>query len=360
MSTEILGFFTPWVIYALITALHYFLPGKWIVGYVNGKKSGEKLKYRLNGRLVLFAMVGIWFLLGYMEWLAFDWLYTIRWYSLAGACTFGLIYSLLSVFPYPSTGKSTAADFFLGRIDNPQYLNAKIDAKMWLYLIGAVMLELNVLSFTAHHWLVYGADASPGVLLCAAMLSYFVLDYLSFEKVHLYTYDIFAEKVGFKLGWGCLTFYPYFYAIALWSTVHLPNPGTPVYLLIIYGLIFLTGWTIARGANMQKFYFKTHPYKSFLGFKPEFITDGNKTLLVNGFWGASRHINYLGEILMGTGIALSVGFPTMLWPWLYPLYYVVLLLPRQIDDDKRCAAKYGALWERYISRVKYRIVPYVY
>ena len=40
------------------------------------------------------------------------------------------------------------------------------------------------------------------------MLTYFVIDYLSFEKVHLYNYDIFAERVGIKLGWGCLTFYP--------------------------------------------------------------------------------------------------------------------------------------------------------
>ena len=29
-------------------------------------------------------------------------------------------------------------------------------------------------------------------------------EYLNFEQVHLYTYDIMAERVGFKLGWGCL------------------------------------------------------------------------------------------------------------------------------------------------------------
>nr|MBP9884608.1 hypothetical protein [Chitinophagales bacterium] len=46
--------------------------------------------------------------------------------------------------------------------------------------------------------------------------------------------------------------------------------------------------------------------------------------------------------------------------WLYPLYYVALLLPRQLDDDKRCALKYGALWKVYKDKVPYKIIPYIY
>jgi delta14-sterol reductase len=192
------------------------------------------------------------------------------------------------------------------------------------------------------------------------MLTYFIFDYLSFENVHLYTYDFFAERVGIKLGWGCLTFYPYFYLVSLWSAIDLDPANTPTWLLICYALIFLSGWTLSRGANMQKYFYKTHPGKVFLGIKPQTITDGKSTLLVNGFWGISRHINYLGEILMGIGIALSVGYPGTLWVWLYPLYYVALLLTRQIDDDKRCASKYGDLWKVYVKKVKYRIIPGLY
>ena len=359
MMTQILGFFTPWIIYALITFLHYVLPGRWVTGYVKHLESGELLRYRLNGRLVLIVMIGFWFLLGYTGWLTYDWLYEIRWYSLAGAFVFGLLFSLWIVLPYPSKSKSVVSDLFLGRLENPQFKGGRIDAKMWLYLIGAVMLELNIISFLAHHYMIFG-EISPGLMLCAAMLSYFVFDYLSFEKVHLYTYDFFAERVGIKLGWGCLAFYPYFYLIAIWSTVNLPNPNTPLWQLICFGALFLLGWTLARGANMQKYFFKTHPDKAFLGIEPKTISDGNKTLLISGFWGLSRHINYLGEILMGTAIALSVGYPEVLWVWLYPLYYIALLLPRQIDDDKRCASKYGDLWLSYTSKVKYRIIPYIY
>ena len=56
-------------------------------------------------------------------------------------------------------------------------------------------------------------------------------------------------------------------------------------------------------------------------------------VLVSGFWGLSRHINYLGEFLMASALTLSLGHPGVLGPWLYPLYYLGLLVPRQIDDD---------------------------
>ena len=357
--TALTGFFTPWIIVAGITLLHLILPGHWIQGYVKHPDSGELLTYRLNGKYVLIASIVLWFFLGYLGWVPWDWLYTVRWYSLAGAFTLGLIFSLLMVLPYPSTGKLWIAELYLGRLENPQFRKGRIDAKMWLYMIGAVMLQLNVLSFISHQYLTLG-QLSPGVVLCGAMLTWFVWDYLIFEKVHLYTYDIFAERVGIKLGWGCLTFYPYFYLIALWSTVHLPDPETPAWLLVCYAIIFLFGWGLARGANMQKYFFKTRPRRSFLGIKPLSLSDGENSLLVNGFWGVSRHINYLGEILMAVGIALSVGYPGMLWVWLYPLYYLGLLLPRQFYDDRRCAAKYGKLWKNYTGRVKYRIIPWLY
>ena len=63
---------------------------------------------------------------------------------------------------------------------------------------------------------------------------------------------------------------------------------------------------------------------------------------------------------MASGIVLATGHAEMYWAWLYPLYYVALLFPRQIDDDKRCAAKYGPLWNRYTDRVKYKIIPGIY
>lgn len=357
--TQLLGFISPWIIYLAITILHYLIPSQKVTGYVKHSETGELLNYRLNGRRILIISVLIWFALGYFGLISYDWLYEVRWYSLAGAFVLGLIFSLYIVLPNKSTGKSLFADLYFGRLENPQFNNGRVDVKIWLYMIGAIMLQLNVLSFASHQYIETG-ELSSAVILISGMLTFFVWDYLSYERVHLYTYDFFAERVGIKLAWGCLTFYPYFYLVALWATVDMENPNLQVWQIVLFAVIFLIGWIFARGANMQKFYFKINPDKSFLGIKPEIITDGEKKLLVNGFWGLSRHVNYLGEILMATGIALATGYPEVFWVWLYPLYYVALLVPRQISDDKRCSLKYGSLWKTYTQKVKYRIIPYIY
>ena len=354
------GFLAPLLIIAVITLLHVLLPGRYVKGYINIPGTTDKMLYRLNGLLVLAFSATIWFSLGNYGNLPYNWLYLHRWEGLAGACLLGLIFSAVVVFNYKPVRKNILADFFLGRAENISINKGRIDLKMWLYMVGAILLELNVLSFAAHHNMTYGSEASPGILITSLLLTWFVTEYLFFERVHLYTYDIFAERVGFKLGWGCIVFYPYFYTVPLWSTVHLPDPGLSSLYYILPVIIFFTGWGLARGANMQKYHFKRDPDKRFLWIKPESITDGKNTLLVNGFWGTSRHINYLGEILMASGIALATGYPETGRPWLYPLYYVILLFTREWDDDRRCAAKYGDLWSEYKKRVKYRIIPFVY
>ena len=354
------GFLTPVLIYIFIFILNAGLPGRWVTGYVTGWNSTQKLRYRLNGLLVLITVLFSWVIVCHFGFLAWEWLYEYRWYGLAGAITFGLIFSLALVLPHPRVKNSFLADFYFGRLENPQLWGGRIDAKMWLYLVGAIMLQLNILSFVAHHYIVYGIHGSPGVYLAALLLTFFIFDYLTFEEVHLFTYDFIAERVGFKLGWGCIAFYPFFYVISVWSAVDLPDPQTSGYLLVIYALLFFFSWILSRGANLQKYFFKKDPKRVFLGMAPETITDGNKILLVGGFWGISRHINYLGEIGMALGIVLCTGHPLMIWPWLYPIYYVVLLFARQYDDNKRCSLKYGALWEEYQKKVPFRIIPYIY
>ncbi len=360
MPLDLAGFFAPFLIYAAILLLHVVLPARTVDGYVRDE-AGRPLRYRLNGLQVLFAAVFAWLLLGWVGVLPFDWLYQHRVASLVGACTIGLSFTLWIVLPAPPTGRSLPADLFFGRLENPRTLGGRVDLKMVLYLVGAVMLELNLLGFAAHHYMLYPDDPSPGVAIYVVLMSWFVCDYLTFEEVHLYTYDLFAERVGFKLGWGCLTFYPYFYVIGLWAIADQPNPHQGLLLNVSAALVFLAGWTLARGANMQKYTFKRDPQRVFLGiFAPEAVGDGTRSLLCSGFWGVSRHVNYLGEILMATGLALALGYPSSPWPWLYPLYYVALLFPRERDDDRRCAAKYGELWTRYCERVPRRIIPGIY
>ena len=354
------GYLAPAVVYAVVTLLHLALPARRVEGYVVDPATGRPYRYRLNGLVVFGLTMALWAGACATGQLAWDFLWTTRWQGLAGACALGLVFTAAMVLGAPASGKGRAADLYLGRRANPQWLGGRTDAKMWLYLVGATMLGLNLASFAAHHLLAFAQDPSPGVLLYAGLFGCFLCDYLFFERVHLYTYDFVAEKVGFKLGWGCLVFYPWFYAIGLWASADLPNPHSPPWLLALAGALFLAGWCLARGANLQKYVFKRDPAARFLGIAPAALSDGDKRLLVSGFWGLARHVNYLGEVAMALGLTLALGHPAALAPWLYPLYYVALLAARQLDDDRRCAAKYGPLWTQYRARVPYRIVPGVF
>lgn len=353
-----LAFAWPVVIAGGILVLHALLPARRVAGYVRDAR-GAPLQYRLNGLLVFAITVAAWVAICRAGWLAWDAFYVHRWEMVAGACALGVLFTLAVVLPAPRVpGWGLAKELYLGRVEQPQWLGGRVDAKMFLYLFGAVMLELNLLSFGAHHFLVHPDDPSPGVVLYLALFSFFLVEYLVFERVHLYTYDFVAERVGFKLGWGCFCFYPFFYAVGLWTTAELPDPRWPGWAYGIIGVLFLSGWVLARGANLQKYWFKRDPTRKAFGFIAPEALEGR--VLVSGFWGLSRHVNYLGELLMATSLTLSLGHPGILGPWLYPLYYLSLLVPRQLDDDRRCAEKYGPLWDTYRERVRWRIVPFIY
>ncbi len=359
MNSDVAGFFAPWAIHALVLVLHLVVPAQRVHGYVRDP-SGAPLVYRLNGLPVLALVLAGWWWLGAHGIVPRQWLWEHRWAGLAGAATLGLVFTAAVVAGAPRIGRAWLVEAYLGRRANPRLFGGRLDLKMFLYQAGATLLALNLCSFAAQHLALHPGHPSPGVLLHLALFGWFLVDYLFFERVHLYTYDLFAENVGFKLGWGCLVFYPYFYACGLWSVVERGDPGTPSALLVLYALVFFAGWSLSRGANLQKFFFKLDPRARFLGIVPVTVEDERHALLCSGFWGVSRHVNYLGELLMATGLALALGWPAAIGPWLYPLYYVVLLVPRERDDHRRCAAKYGTLWDRYCARVRWRIVPWVY
>ncbi|KAJ3347271.1 hypothetical protein HDU91_006819 [Kappamyces sp. JEL0680] len=138
--------------------------------------------------------------------------------------------------------------------------------------------------------------------------------------------------------------------------------STSVFLLALYGL----GWVFTRGPNMQKYYFKTNPHSAtcFSGLVRQETIPASR-ILCSGFWGLSRHINYLGEIVQALALALPATLSITdrgyaLIPLAYPLYYVLLFVGREREDQEVCRRKYGAQWLEYEKRVPWRIVPYLY
>ncbi|KAJ3066443.1 hypothetical protein HDU98_010217 [Podochytrium sp. JEL0797] len=392
-------------IFSVIFFLIMIVPGSTEAGYTCDFE-GKTLSYKLNGLAVLFATVAVYSSLCYFglkdaSYLAVHFFECWFW---AAAIGLALAYAadrkarelnpidanyqrcltrdqvitanldtnpdnlnnLLSTLPV-NTNKLWALEYFNGSFFNPRFLG--VDVKMALYCLGAVMLQLNIASMVALHSINNGGVVANAVALYASLFTWFLIEYSYFENVHLYTYDLFAEKVGAKLIFGCLGFYPYLYCIGgIVLTTYSPHHSLPDMSLTtctLTAFLFFTGWLLTRGANMQKFYFKTNPTAPTVLFNliPQ-TTIPSSRLLCSGFWGVSRHVNYLGEIIQGIALALPGFLVCEGWwavvPWLYPVYYVCLFVPRERDDSLICAKKYGVVWEEYCRVVKWRIVPFVY
>lgn len=374
------------LIYVGITFMHVIFPARSVIGYACDEKF-KPLHYRLNGILV-YSVCTVLFLYCFSVEYQLS-LYTNFWWSLFAANILGLLTSLffyirggeekytrcITVDQTSDKGKSSLTPaklskpissslrFFLGCKWNPRFYN--IDAKMLLYLIGAIQLQLNILSCMKWQEMIWGGTRSNAMTLYICCFSWFLVEYLLGEEVHLYTYDIFAEKIGFKLAWGCMVFYPYFYCIGAFS-IAAATPGVDISLgaCVGIGALFVVGWVATRGANLQKYYYRIDPTCRTFLFFPQQTLPGTR-ILISGWWGVARHVNYLGEIVQAVAIAIPgvmVG-PSLLLqltPLLYPLYYILLFIPRQIDDDALCREKYGADWAEYVRRVPYRIVPGVW
>lgn len=373
-------------VYAVCTLLHALLPCRVVEGYCCDN-DGNPLKYRLNGILIYFVLVGGFFLLPLTNKLS---LYNELKTNLILVNILGISSSLYFLMKggkekylrcvtvdqikkdnFKQSLVQSGPDppiltkFFLGCEWNPRIFG--IDIKMLLYLIGAVGLQLNILSCLTAHSEHHAGRVSCAMTTYVALMGWFLVEYLFGEEVHLYTYDLFAEKIGFKLVWGCLVFYPFFYSISIAPLVlHPLSADISSSTALAITALFFVGWALTRGANMQKFWSRKYPeQKTFLfGLVSQKTLPGTR-ILISGWWGLSRHINYLGEIVQALALALP-GFlvaDSLVWkliPLLYPLYYVLLFVPRQIDDDAVCKAKYGAVWDDYCKIVPYRICPFVW
>ena len=140
-----------------------------------------------------------------------------------------------------------------------------------------------------------------------------------------------------------------------------PDPGFSPALTTVWvvamAMLFLLGWSISRGANLQKYTFKRWPDRKFLGIiEPKYIEAGGRKILYSGFWGVARHFNYMDEGFLSLSIALVFGHFGAPWAWTYFVFIVTIFTFRQRDLDRHCAEK----WVEYQARVKYRISPGVY
>ena len=135
--------------------------------------------------------------------------------------------------------------------------------------------------------------------------------------------------------------------IGIWTTIALV-------------LLDLAGYAIFRGANLQKHRFRENPERPVWGRRPEVIgTRPGARLLASGWWGPARHVNSLGDFLMGLAWCLPAGCRHPL-PYAHMGFLAVLLVHRERRDNAACLAKYGRDWAAYCQKVPWRIIPGIY
>lgn len=351
--------FFSWLL--LHAVLQVIGPGRWREG--TPLADGTRLRYKMNGMFAFVVSLGLFVGAVQLGWVSPTLLYDEFGPLITTVTQFASAFSLFLYFfgkwKYPAEERTGNFfyDYFLGTSLNPRI--GSFDFKFFMEsrpgLIGwiAINFSLACKQSTMEHGL-----TTPMYLVFAFQFLY-VADYFWHEEAILTTWDIKHEKFGWMLVWGDLVWVPFTYTLQAYYLVHhgheLPWWGT-------VGIVTLNmaGYLIFRGANWQKHCFRLDPQRPIWGKPAEYIaTRHGSLLLVSGWWGIARHLNYLGDLMMALAWCLPCLFESPL-PYFYFIYFLILLIHRERRDHNMCHQKYGEDWERYCDRVPWRILPYVY
>lgn len=167
--------------------------------------------------------------------------------------------------------------------------------------------------------------------------------------------DITTDGFGFMLSVGDLTWVPFTYGLQArylaFHPVDLGVAGTSAVLAVN-----LIGYYIFRDANGEKDNFRNGTNPKNLSYM---VTSSGRKLLTSGWWGRSRHPNYMGDWIMAWAWCLPTGFNTPI-TYFYVVFFAILLVHRQLRDDEACQKKYGKDWDKYCKLVPSRIIPGIY
>lgn len=272
-------------------------------------------------------------------------------------------------------------DWFIGRELNPRFdlpLFGTVDLKFWCELRPGLLgwMVLN-LTYMAHQYTTFGS-VSDSMLLVVALQSLYVFDSLYMEHAILTTIDITTDGFGFMLAFGDLVWVPFVYSLQgrylAMHPVHLGFNGV-VGVLAVQGL----GYYIFRASNNEKDRFRANPNDPRVSNLKYITTSQGSRLLVSGWWGTARHINYLGDWIIAWSWCLPTGLSGFLInqaaskdailenrcaglaiTYFYVVYVAVLLAHRESRDEEKCSRKYGKDWDAYKKLVRWRIIPYIY
>jgi 7-dehydrocholesterol reductase len=254
-------------------------------------------------------------------------------------------------------------DYFWGTELHPRLFGW--DVKMFTNChFGMMAWPLILLSFAAAQHDRYGY-VSDSMLVAVGIQFLYIIKFYWWEAGYLQSLDMIHDRAGFYICWGCLVWLPSVYTLSTLYLVDHPNSlGTPLALLISFAGIACIVITYLADEQRQRVR-ETGGKATVWGKAPVLIIGHYKTengeagenlLLASGWWGVARHFNYVPEFLAGFFWIVPALFDNLL-PYFYLMFLAILLVGRTFRDDQRCAAKYGADWDKYRKAVPYRIIP---
>ncbi|KAJ1753729.1 erg24, C-14 sterol reductase [Coemansia sp. RSA 1821] len=364
VSSAALLYYSLWWLW--LAALFFIIPAKVVDGVV--LRDGRRLQYRLNGLSSLLVTVGVWAVV-WLVWGTQPYLWIADHYfelaiaSIIFATTQALLVYLYSFRSSPKPVMLALAgnsgnpiyDFFIGRELNPRVgpLDLKCFCELRPGIIGWMLLNISFAIKQQHR---FGHISNSMWLAIVPQLVYCV-DTLVFERNVLTTMDIVTDGFGWMLSFGDLTWVPAMYSLqARYLAFH------PVYhsSLACWAIALLgtASFLVFRLSNSQKNAFRTNPNDPAVSHLRYITTESGSKLLVSGWWGMARHINYTGDWFFGLAQCLAAGYDTPM-VYFFSAYFLVLLLHRNHRDECKCREKYKKDWIRYCQLVPYMFIPYV-
>ncbi|KAF5602676.1 7-dehydrocholesterol reductase [Fusarium subglutinans] len=302
--------------------LYCLLPGEQHQGQLT--PAGYLLSYKING---LSAWIVTHLLYALLSWLGIldPGFIPRNWSSLIGAMNLaGFVISALAlvkayVMPtHPEDRKFSGSflyDFFMGIELNPR-LGENFDLKLFSNgRAGMMVWTLIDFSNMAYQYQNQGF-VEPSLILVTALQTIYVVDFFVNESWYLRTIDVKFDHYGFYLSWGCFCFLPTTYTIQGQYLGRYPSSASTPYLAFFFAL-GVAGYILFRSVNHQKEIVRRTGGKCTIWGKPaECIVASFRTsdgrqhrslLLCSGWWGWSRHANYLGDLILSFSSCALVG-----------------------------------------------------
>jgi 7-dehydrocholesterol reductase len=257
----------------------------------------------------------------------------------------------------------------IGGVDIKQLTNCRFGMIFWQVII-------IIFAFFSY----YSGGFNVAMWVTVVLQTIYIAKFFWWETGYFNTLDITLDRAGYYICWGCLVFLPAFYTFTCYYLANNPSmiSGLMGSVILLLGCWFI--WMNYK-VDKEKEDFKANPDCKIWGKKAEFIApfhhsvvkgadpqnaginpeEGKKPskLLVSGWWGKSRHMNYTYEIGL-SGCWSVVGAPLGIAPFAYLGYIIALLVHRIYRDEDKCRVKYGKYWDEYCKRVPARLIPGIY